>query len=104
MRREQLALAFGPAKAFYGSEVMWPSPTVQREFDKAMRTALEERIGQRVPNDSDIVKWLIKYAAFNKGRRDRGKDGKTSFARVNGIDYTSMLFEPGEAEIGRAHV
>ena len=50
----------------------------------------------------DFSKWLVKYAAFNLGRRNKvGKNGVTSFEIVTGAPYTGVLFEPGEVVMAR---
>ena len=44
---------------------------------RTLKTALEHRIGARVPPDARILCWLVDFAAYLMNRCDIGSDGKT---------------------------
>ena len=44
---------------------------------RTLKTALERRIGARVPPDARILCWLVEFAAYLMSRCDIGSDGKT---------------------------
>ena len=73
---------------------------VRKKF-KVMRETAEERLGGKIGNELDFCKWLVKYAAFNQGRRNKGRDHKTAFARLAGYPYTTALYEPAETVLAR---
>ena len=63
---------------------------------RAIKLALEGRIGQKVDAESRIVAFMAEYAAYLFNRLSVGKDGKTPYERNKGKKATVMGIEFGE--------
>ena len=63
---------------------------------RTLKTALEHRIGARVPPDARILCWLVDFAAYLVNRCDIGSDGKTPLHRLHGRKDNTTILEFGE--------
>ena len=63
---------------------------------RSMRSALEERIGEKVAVDERVVTFMAEHAAYLLNRLDVGVDGKTAYERNKGKKATVLGVEFGE--------
>ena len=64
---------------------------------RALKAALEHRIGTKVPPDARILFWLVGFAAYLlMSRCDIGRDGKTPLQRLHGRRDNTPILEFGE--------
>ena len=63
---------------------------------RAIKHALESRIGAKVPEAASAIPWLIMHAARCINRYRVGKDGKTAYRRVKGKEFRRPIAEFGE--------
>ena len=63
---------------------------------RTLKTALEHRIGARVPPDARILCWLVEFWAYLMKRCDIGRDGKTPLQRLHGRRDNTPILEFGE--------
>jgi hypothetical protein len=57
---------------------------------------LAERAEKPVPLDSNVMTWVIPFAAFCRTRFSTGTDGSTPYSRVNGSQYSGLMVNFGE--------
>ena len=62
---------------------------------RTLKTALEHRIGARVPPDARILCWLVEFAAYLMNRCDIGSDGETPLQRLHGRRDNTPILEFG---------
>ena len=55
-----------------------------KEQRMVMRLALQERIGEKVPDKHPLLSWITAYAATRLRRGRVGADGRTPFERIKG--------------------
>ena len=56
-----------------------------KEFEyqvRTMKSALDERIGNNVRSDSNILPWMIEFSSVPPNRYSVGKDGSTAYERM----------------------
>ena len=63
---------------------------------RALRLALESRLGSRVPIEHHIIPWLVLHAGFTHNRFQLGHDGRTPYMRIKHKSYDRSLVEFGE--------
>ena len=63
---------------------------------RTLKSALEHRIGARVPPDARILCWLVEFAANLMNSCDIGSDGKTPLQRLHGRRDNTPILEFGE--------
>ena len=63
---------------------------------RVMKLALEERVGQEIKADSNIITFMAGHAAYLMNRLEVGKDGKTAYERTKGKAATVLGIEFGE--------
>ena len=63
---------------------------------RTFRSALETRLGQRLPLDHLVTPWIIRHAAANITRHQVRSDGKTAFSKMKGYDGIMPVNEFGE--------
>ena len=63
---------------------------------RALKLALEGRIGQKIDAESRVVAFMAEYAAYLVNRLSVGKDGKTPYERNKGKKATVLGVEFGE--------
>ena len=63
---------------------------------RSMKSALDRRLGIRVPNDWCVIPWLAEHAGNILTLFEVGKDGKTPFQRLRGRKLKAQLVEFGE--------
>ena len=61
------------------------------------KSALEERLGVRVPVRHPLIAWLVKFAADILSWQVRGHDAQTPYQRLRGKVFRSRLMGIGEA-------
>ena len=64
---------------------------------KTMRSALQERIGFKIPVIHPVLTWLVEHAANVLTWLARGKDGRTAYQRVRGRPFNGKLLLFGES-------
>ena len=71
---------------------------------RTLKSALEHRIGVKVPLDARILCWLVEFAAYLMDRCDIGSDGKTPMNRLHGRRANTPIAKFGEdlAHAGQA--
>ena len=72
--------------------------SVQRIEDllRTYKSALETRVGIRIPNDSAVMRWLVEHAASVFNRHLCNADGKTPFEEIHGQRWRGRQVEFGE--------
>jgi hypothetical protein len=63
---------------------------------KTMRSALQKKIGHKIPVAHPILTWLIEHCANIVTWLARGKDGRTAYQRVRGRPFNGKLLHFGE--------
>ena len=63
---------------------------------RAMKDALDTRLGEKIPPDSPILTWLVRYAAVVWNRYEVTSDGKTAYERIRGKQCTRPISEFGD--------
>ena len=63
---------------------------------RAMKSALDARVGVDVRGTSNILPWMVEYASVLINRYVVGKDGKTAYERLRGKKSKMLGFEFGE--------
>ena len=63
---------------------------------RTMRSALEARVGYRVPVSHPLMSWLVTYSANILTWFSKGKDGRTAYHRVRGRAFNGKLLHFGE--------
>ena len=64
---------------------------------RTMASALESKLGRKIPSDSSVMPWLILHAGTLLRQFKVGKDGKTPHQRLRGRKSKRQLLEFGEA-------
>ena len=64
---------------------------------RTYKLALEARIGAEIPEDHNIIPWLIKHAAASLNRYNVGKDGLTPYRRLRGKNFRKEVADFGES-------
>ena len=63
---------------------------------REMKLALEERVGQKIDAEANVVAFMAEYAGYPVNRLEVGKDGKTAHECVKGKSATVLGLEFGE--------
>ena len=63
---------------------------------RSIRSALEERISEKLDIEDAIWPWLIEYSGYLVNRMEVGKDGKTEYERNKGKRAKVVGVEFGE--------
>ena len=63
---------------------------------RTLRSALEGKIGGRLPLGSPVTPWLIRHAAANITRHQVRDDGKTAFQKMKGYNGILPIMQFGE--------
>ena len=63
---------------------------------RVMKLALEDRIGQEISAEANIVTFMADYAGYLLNRLEVRKDGKTAYERTKGKAATVLGVEFGE--------
>ena len=74
---------------------------VHQGMTRTYKLALERRLGQRVPDDSVTMQWLVEWAATMHRRYKVGTDGRTAFQRIRGKTADRAIAEFGERVLGQ---
>ena len=64
---------------------------------RAMKSALDARVGVDIRGTSNILPWMVEYASVLINRYLVGKDGKTAYERLRGKKSKMVGFEFGES-------
>ena len=64
---------------------------------RAMKSALDARVGVDVRDTSNILPWMVKYASVLINRYLVEKDGRTAYERLRGKKSKMLGFEFGES-------
>ena len=60
---------------------------------RAMKSALDTRVGVDIRGTSNILPWMVEYASVLINRYLVGKDGKTTYERLRGKKSKMLGFE-----------
>ena len=71
---------------------------------RAMKSALDTRVGVEIRSTSNILSWMVEYASVLINRYLVEKDGKTANERLRGKKSKMLGFEFGESESARPRV
>ena len=63
--------------------------------------ALEDRIGQEIDAEANVVTFMAEYSGYLLNRLEVGKDGKTAYERTKGKAATVLGIEFGEKLLWR---
>jgi hypothetical protein len=63
---------------------------------RVMKLALEDRVGEEIDAEANIITFMAEYAAYVMNRLEVGKDGKTAYERNKGKNATVLGIEFGE--------
>ena len=63
---------------------------------RTLKSALEDRIGEKIAPTSNALKWLVEHAAYIYNRHKVGPDGKTPYERWKSKQARRPLCEFGE--------
>ncbi len=63
---------------------------------RTLKSALDARLGKRVPPEATILLWLIEYSGILLSRFAVGQDGKTAYQRIKGRTCSRPMAEFGE--------
>jgi len=64
---------------------------------RTLKAQLESRIGEELPNDHDLLPWLVTHAAALLSRFKVGEDGMTAYRRLRGREFQLPIAEFGES-------
>ena len=64
-----------------------------KDHVRTPKSALDSRLGRKVPSDATIVFWLIEYVGALLSRFAIGRDGKTAFQRMKGRKCPTLIAE-----------
>ena len=64
---------------------------------RTLKSALDARLGKRVPPEATVLLWLIEYSGVLLSRFAIGKDGKTAYQRIKGRACSRPMAEFGES-------
>ena len=64
---------------------------------RAMKSALDTRVGVDIRGTSNFLPWMVEYASVLINRYLVGKDGKTAYERLRGKKSKMLGFEFGES-------
>ena len=67
-----------------------------REYVCTFLSQMEYGVDDKIPLDSDIVPWIVRWAAICQSRYAVGKDGKTAYERLRGRTCKSVVVPMGE--------
>ena len=68
---------------------------------RSMKSAIDERINTDLSGSSNVLCWLVEFAALLISRYSVGHDGKTPYERVKGRKSNMFGFESGERVLFR---
>ncbi len=68
---------------------------------RALRLALESRLGVEIPRDSPIMDWIFEHAAFLINRFSVGHDGMVPMERLTGTKWRRAVVEIGETVLAK---
>ena len=71
---------------------------------RTIKLALESHLGSEVPSDSNLILWIIEYAAVLINRRQASSDGKTAYERLKGKACSLPGLEFAERILWRSNV
>lgn len=73
--------------------------TIRRvqEKTRALRHGLEHGIKEKLPDDSPVIAWMVRWAAELLSKYAPGDDGKAPYERLRGTQCKSPLVQFGEA-------
>ena len=63
---------------------------------RTLKSALETRIGARIPNTHPVLAWAIEYSAVLVSKYHVGEDNRTGYSRLHGQECSEALAEFGE--------
>ena len=63
---------------------------------RTVKAQLEQRLGEAVPLNSDLLPWLVSHSGTTISRYHVGKDGFTSYRRLKGRAFVRPCTELGE--------
>ena len=67
-----------------------------RDQARVLKDQAEYRAGGKVKADSDVMQWLIRWAAMVQTRCKKGPDGETAYQRMKGRKCTLEVVPFGE--------
>ena len=73
-----------------------PADKVTQSLVRHLKSALEFRLGTAVPDDHDLMIWLVRHALAQLVRHVVGPDGRTPMERYNGGACAGLMAEFGE--------
>ena len=68
-----------------------------REYFCTFLSQMEDGIGDKIPLDSDIIPWIVRWAAICYSRYAVGKDGRTAYERLRGRTCRAVVI-PNEGK------
>ncbi len=68
---------------------------------RALKIALEARLGMKIKCNWPVMEWLVPHAAFVVTRYRVGHDGKSAFQRCTGRQWRRPIVEFGEQVMGK---
>ena len=69
---------------------------IEEGLVRTVKDALEERVGQPLPQDHGLITWIVPYAASMYRRCAIGADGRTPSERITGRKFGGKVAEFGE--------
>ena len=73
---------------------------VLEDFVRTHLLAVKTSLQCHIPIEHPIVDWVVQHAAYLLNKYQTGKDGKTAFSRLHGIDTRERLCKFGDESYG----
>ena len=95
-RHERIVLESSPVKESQSNGAIENAiQQLQGQF-RAVKDALESRVGQRISGEMSCVPWMMSHASGLINRYHIGEDGKTNYQRWKGKSFKREVAEFGE--------
>ena len=73
---------------------------IVENYVKTLSLALKLNMGVPIPIEHPIVDWLVEYSSYLLNKYQVGKDGKTAYGRLHGLETRERLCQFGEKSSG----